>query len=314
MLAPILLASLLFTGSATAVDGACGVGGYATASLLGDLGQAIQQMIPFPGRFGAPAACTGACAARRSVLDETKRHERLLDERGVGTWYGDGNAYEILSDEQRQTWLEEHTKAGQRVPSPEELKRGSCIEWVMAHVEAYYESIGDLATWERIEKVVRGERLTGTSLARELKAAGWTSIYLNADGDFQGIESKDNEHVYSRAVVDRDGTYYDVPVDESIVDWRENPSRLSALEAEPFFIFIARGGLHTAAGVDGQLSELARGQGPDEKVLYQDPLRDIIDIYAEEVHSGGAAGLDSAMHMWGSGLALVPPGGSGRGK
>ncbi len=304
MIAPILLASFLLAGPAQAVDAACGAESYATASLLGDLNDAILQFIPFPS---IRKPCEGACAARRSVKRQTDRHERLLKHRGVGVWYGDGSAYNLLDDAERQAWLAENTKNGWAPPRADDLKRSSCIEWVMEHVEAYYASIGDLETWQRIERTVRSEKLTGTSLARELQAAGWTSIYMNADGSYQGITRPDAEHAYSLSVVERDGTYYGTPVDESIVGWGNDPDKLRELEQEPFFVLVQRGGLHVTAGVDGQVNELARSQGPDSQVIYQDPLRDIIDIYADEIHDGGDEGRDGAMHMWGSGLALVPP-------
>ncbi len=306
MIAPLLLATLLIAPPSDATDDACGVGSYATASLLGDLTQAVQQLVPFRNPWGR-GGCTGACAARLSVKQETERHQQLVQRRGVGSWYGDGSAYHRMSDEEKQAWILEHTKPGQRPPSVDELSRSSCIEWVMEHIEAYYESTGDLETWERIEATVRSEKLTGTSLARELEAAGWTSIYMNADGDYEGATEPDGEHLYSRVVAQRDGTYYDVPVERSIVGWGSNPAALAEIEASPFFVYVARGGLHVTAGVDGQINELARGQGPDATVIYQDPLRDIIDIYTNEVHDGGDEGRQGAMSMWGSGLVMLPP-------
>ncbi len=306
MIAPLILATLLTAAPSGATDGSCAAGSYTTASLLNDLSTAVQQLVPFRNPWGR-GGCTGACAARLSVKQETERHQQLVQRRGVGSWYGDGSAYHRMSDEEKQAWILEHTKPGQRPPSVDELSRSSCIEWVMEHIEAYYESTGDLETWERIEATVRSEKLTGTSLARELEAAGWTSIYMNADGDYEGATEPDGEHLYSRVVAQRDGTYYDVPVERSIVGWGSNPAALAEIEASPFFVYVARGGLHVTAGVDGQINELARGQGPDATVIYQDPLRDIIDIYTNEVHDGGDEGRQGAMSMWGSGLVMLPP-------
>ncbi len=319
MVTSILLSAFIATAPAGATGSSCDTGAF-TSSLLGDLDHALELMQPDPGLDGQLIAdggiveidcsqpiAAGACGARRSVVEETERHEWLRERRGVGVWYGDGSSYHALSDEDRVSWLEQSTTPGQRPPTPDELNRSSCIEWVMTHVEAYYNAIGERETWERIEAIVRSEKLTGTALARELQAVGWTSVYLNADGDYQGSTEDDGEHAYSRRVVDRDGTYYGVPVDESIVGWEADPAQLESLERQPFFVYVARGGLHVTAGVDGQINELARGEGPDGQVIYQDPLRDIIDIYADDVHDGGPEGRQKAMHMWGSGLMLVPP-------
>ncbi len=315
MLAPYFIAALMLLSPAGASDSSCDAGDYSTATLLGDLSSAAQQLVASSDlwsgqRLETPPpieTCTGTCAARRSVLEETERHVRLLEERGVGAWYGDGNIFHILSDEEKQAWLEEHTEAGERVPGVDELSRSSCIEWVMEHLEAYYSSIGELETWERIEQVVRSEKLTGTSLARELEAAGWTSIYLNADGSYAGADGEDNEHSYSWSVVQREGTYYGTAVDESIVGWEADPEKLRKIEQQRFFVMVNRGGVHVTAGVDGQISELARSEGPADQVIYQDPLRDIIRLYSEDVHGGGDEGRHRAMYMWGSGLVLLPP-------
>jgi hypothetical protein len=37
------------------------------------------------------------------------------------------------------------------------------------------------------------------------------------------------------------------------------------------------------------------------------PWRDIVRVYADEVYGGGPDGLRSALHMWGSGILIVPP-------
>jgi hypothetical protein len=315
----LLLGALLLDSPAHATGDACSTGGVQTTTLVFDLQNTISQLLPLPDLWREPVApppaddCAasgrpGACAARRSVIAQTERHERLLEETGVGAWYGDGNAFEILSPEERQTWVDSQTKPGSAPRRAQELKRGSCIEWAMEHVRAYYEAIGERETWERIEATVRGEKLTGTSLARELKAAGWRTIYLNADTSYQGADGQDTEHVYSRAVVDSKGSYYGTRVDESILDWEQHPERLAGIEQQPFFVYVARGGLHVTAGVDGAISELARGEGPADKLIYQDRLRDIIGVYTDDVHGGGEEGRHAAMRMWGSGMVLLPPG------
>jgi len=322
----------LLSGPATATGSTCdATSNVAPVTIAMDLGDVLQLTLPFIG-FGQEDSqrakdedggwrlpnipwpswnqpVLGGHAARRSVIDTTRQHREQLERTGIGTHYGDGSTYHRLSDEEREAWLTEHTRDGAVTPQASSLTRSSCIEWAMEHVRAYYEAMGDLETWEAIQARVRDENLQGTSLARELQAAGWTVVYLNADGSYQGVTDHDGEHVYSKRVVQEQGTYYGVPVDEAAVDWEADPDgKLGRIERAPFFVMVARGGLHVTAGVDGQISELSRGEGPHGQVLYQDPLRDIIDVYANEVYDGGEDGQQGARRMWGSGLVLLPPG------
>ena len=108
------------------------------------------------------------------------------------------------------------------------------------------------------------------------------SLHTNPDTSYQGPEdAPDSEHSYSNHVAQTQGTYYDVPLTGSLVDTDQNPERLNALEALPFFLMVSRGGMHVTAGVDGEINELARNEGPDSDVIYQDPLRDIDNVYSD---------------------------------
>ncbi|MFH1465378.1 MAG: hypothetical protein ABIO70_13405 [Pseudomonadota bacterium] len=316
MLPSHLFFALLLSGTVRATDGPC-TPCDPSGGLVHSLQQIVQPWLPLPG-IGQPSPSReapspaqlslGPWAAHQSVLDATRRHREQRARTGVGTHYGDTGRFHGLGDEEKRAWLAEHTRAGAQPPDPAELTRSSCVEWAMEHVRAYYEATGELATWEGIERRVRDERLQGTSLARELQAAGWRALYLNADTAYDGVTEPDGEHTYSLAVVRESGTYYGVPVDGSVLDWEEDPGALATVEGSPFFVYVARGGLHVTAGVDGAVNELARGENPDQRVIYQDPLRDIIGVYASEVYGGGDAGQQKARRMWGSGLVLLPPG------
>jgi hypothetical protein len=37
------------------------------------------------------------------------------------------------------------------------------------------------------------------------------------------------------------------------------------------------------------------------------PPRDIVDVYARDIY-GGSDGIAKALHMWGSGVVVIPPG------
>ena len=55
--------------------------------------------------------------------------------------------------------------------------------------------------------------------------------------------------------------------------------------------------------------ELARAESPDGTVIYQDNLRDIVQVYARTAYTTGTAAEreERARHLWGSGIALIPP-------
>ncbi len=330
MLSPAYVLALLLTGPALATDGPCAPCDP-SGGLIESLQQIVQPWLHLPGLPpGAPAATPanqspareapvrrapspgqlslGTHAAHQSVIDATHRHREQRERTGVGTHYGDVGSFHRLGEDEKRAWLAGHTRDGAVSPAPGDLTRSSCVEWAMEHVRAFYEATGDSATWETIERRVRDERLQGTSLARELQAAGWRVLYLNADTAYSGVTEPDGEHVYSLAVAQENGTYYDVPVDDTVLNWERNPAALAEVEAAPFFVYVARGGLHVAAGVDGAINELARGENPDQQVIYQDPLRGIIGVYATDVYGGGDAGQQKARRMWGSGMVLLPPG------
>lgn len=311
-LAPLSSALLLFAClQAPAAEAQTSCGGPTCANgLLQDLGALPGWGDRSPDDHdheGTVPTLTPTEAARQSVLQKTKAHEEARRRTGIGTHYGDKSPFYALPDAERQAWLDAHVKPGADPVSAADLTRSSCIEWTMEHVRAWYEAAGDLATWERIDRYVRDHQLQGTALAQALHDAGWRTVYLNPDTSWRGPDGKDEEHHYSWLVAKEGGRYYEVPVDETLVDWEKDPARLDRVRNQPFFVFVARGGLHVVAGVDGQVNELARGEGPDSTVIYQDPFDRIIDVYARTVYGGGEQGDARARHMWGSGVMLLPP-------
>ena len=250
----------------------------------------------------------GSQAARESVIKTMAEHHRLKEERGFGTHYGDTSTYSTLIDEEKQSYLQDIAGEEAVAISPDELTKSSCIEWAMEHVRAWYQATGQLEIFEAIDAETRNADLKGTELAKILVGHGWQAWYSNPDTSYQGPEdAPDSEHSYSNHVAQTQGTYYDVPLSGSLVDTDQSPELFQALEAMPFFLMVSRGGMHVTAGVDGEINELARNEGPDSDVIYQDPLRDIINVYAD-IYGGGEEGQHKARHLWGSGLILLPPG------
>ena len=249
----------------------------------------------------------GADAARSSVVDRSAEHQAQLESRGVGTHFGGKSEFGQMSDEEKQDWLQQQARDGV-VIDPAELTQSSCIEWAMEHVRAWYEATGQLELYEAIEAETRAANLRGTALAQILVQNGWQAWYFNPDTSYRGHEdAPDAEHSYSHHVAETQGTYYDVPLTGQMVNTEAHPERLDALEATPFFVAVARGGLHVTAGVDGQINELAQGQGPDQTLIYQDAYRDIIPAYTA-YNGGGEMAEHMTRAMWGSGLIVTPPG------
>jgi hypothetical protein len=247
-------------------------------------------------------------AARASLERTTQAHHAQRQATGIGTHFGDASAYAKLDDAGRARWLASRATPGTTPPSPSSLTSSSCIGWTMEHVQRWYQAAGKMDRWREVERAVKAENMTGVALARELRKDGWQALYNNPDTSWAGTaEAPDNEHRYSLHVARTSGTYYGVPVDGMLTDWGNDPSKLSALAKAPFFVHVARGGLHVTAGTRGSISEFARNEGPDGQGIYQDPLARIVDVYAD-VYGGGDNGRARAMHMWGSGLTLVPPG------
>ncbi len=247
-------------------------------------------------------------AARQSVIQSTADHRQAVEERGVGLYYGDKSSYHDLSEEEKVQWLQEQSGEGSVVISPDELTKSSCIEWAMEHVQAWYQAMGQDDVFEQIDAETRNADLKGTELAKILVNYGWQAWYTNPDTSYTGPEdAQDAEHTYSNHIADKQGTYYDVPLAGKLVDTDANKNKFNVLESLPFFLSVSRGGMHVTAGVDGQINELARGEGPDNTVIYQDPYRDIVDVYTD-VYGGGQEGEHKARKLWGSGLILLPPG------
>lgn len=249
------------------------------------------------------ARLSPAEAAEQSLSTTTRTHQSLRRTRGVGTHYGDASDFAGLDAAGKEKYLAEKTQAGQTPPSPGELTSSSCIGWAMEHVGAWYKAAGKEGRWAELQSTLQADNLRGTTLARELQRDGWKAYYNNPD---TRRETEDTEHRYTDHVAKTQGTYYGIPLDGRMTDWAQDKTQLAPVDKAPFFVHVARGGLHVTAGTRGQVNELARKAGPDAQAIYQDPMANIIDEYAA-VYGGGDAGRERAMHMWGSGVTLVPP-------
>jgi hypothetical protein len=248
-----------------------------------------------------------ARAAAEATWTTQREHLRRLGERGIGTHFGDASAFHRLAPAAQQAFLDERLHPGAARVVPSMLTRSSCVEYVMEQTGRGFMAVGADDAWDRIDDVTRAEQLRGTALARMLVAQGWRAFLVVATTD-RNLIGDDPEHHYSLAVARRDRTSYGVPLEGALVGFIEHERVRAAMDALPFGVLVQRGGLHVVAVADGTVHELARAEGPHQQVVYADAWRDIVRVYAEQVHGGGAEGVRATLHMWGSGILVVPPG------
>jgi hypothetical protein len=271
----------------------------AVAALSRALGCALDRA-PTRGRLLGTAAAAQAWTTQRT-------HLTLLRERGLGTHYGDASPYHRLPVGEQQAFLDARLRPGAARVDVADLTRSSCVEYVMEQTARGFAAVDAGDEWQRVEATARAEQLRGTSLARALVAEGWRAFLVVATTD-RNLIGDDGEHAYSLAVARRDRVSYGVPLEGALVGFIEHERVRAAMDALPFGVLVQRGGLHVVAVADGTVHELARGEGPHQEVIYADPWRDIVRVYAEDIYGGGENGLRRALHMWGSGILVVPPG------
>jgi hypothetical protein len=229
-----------------------------------------------------------------SIEDKMNRHRNSIAETGVGTYYGDHSSMKSMSTTERQEWIDRNAKPGTTPPAATDLKESSCIGWVYENVGAAYQAAGKADRWNEILRTVAAKGSKGTDLAKELQKDGWESVYWNPDTKKSADGSA--EHTYSAAIVNRNKTYYGIKVDHQLTNYRPatdsntqaDSSGIDKLKDIPFFFGLARGGMHTFVGRDGNVNEFSWTSMPNSTSAIKDvPLQD---------------------YAWLSGLIMVPPG------
>ena len=247
-----------------------------------------------------------ADAAADKAWATFERHHQTRAETGIGTHYGDTSEFHEMSLEEKQDFLAEHVKEGLNPPSPESLTRSSCVEYTMELAEAGFTGNEGQVAWEEVDADTRADQLRGTTLTKKLVEKGWHAYLYIDDPEYRGITSEDGEHQYALAQAERAGEYYGTPLQGVFVANTELHRK--SMGALKFGVFVLRGGTHVAAIADGAVHELARSEGPNKHVLYNDLWVDIIDIYTQYVFEGGEEGEHSARRLWHSGVIVIPPG------
>jgi LysM repeat protein len=241
-----------------------------------------------PNDLGTKLAAAGA----QSIELRMKAHNDSIDKTGIGTYYGDHSYFKSMSPEEKKEWLKQNTKAGATTPAMP--KENSCIGWAMENVGAAYKAAGKTERWNEIMGIVTSKGSKGIDLAKELQKDGWQAIYWNPDAKHP--DDSNPEHSFSAAQVSRGNGYYGLKITDTVENYRptagqgtkQDMSGIDKLSKVPFFFGMAKGGVHTFVGRQGNVNEFHWSETPDSHHAIQEtPLKD---------------------WGWNSGVIMVPPG------
>jgi hypothetical protein len=237
----------------------------------------------------APFGPALAQAGRSSIQTLRNRHQRSIEQSGVGLFYGDHSSFHAMSPEDRATWLHDNARG----PVPKGLRESSCIGWALENLSRAYAAVGRSNRWAEIEADVVKRGSIGTVLAEDLAKDGWEAVYFNPDVNHP--KDGDPEHPATARIVRDRGTYYGITVRRSVINYAPSDGSRTVkdlsgeqmLERVPFFFGLARGGRHTFVGHDGIVSEFHWMAEPnDADAIQETPLPDF---------------------DWLSGVIMIPP-------
>lgn len=233
-----------------------------------------------------------AAGGAQSIELRMKQHADAIEKTGVGVYYGDHSAMKTMTPEERKQWAAENAKPG-TTPSSN-FKESSCIGWALENVGAAYSAAGKAERWNEIVRIVGAKGSKGTDLAKELQKDGWQAIYWNPDA--KNPNDGNTEHSFSATQVARGKGYYGLDITASVQNYRptdatKTPQDLSGIEKlskVPFFFGLAKGGMHTFVGRNGNVNEFHWNEMPNStRAIEERPLKD---------------------WGWNSGVIMVPPG------
>ncbi len=238
--------------------------------------------------FGNKLAAGGA----QSIELRMKQHLDSIERTGVGVYYGDHSSMKTMTPDERKQWAAENAKPG-ATPSAN-FKENSCIGWAMENVGAAYAAAGKSERWREIQGIVASKGSKGTDLAKELQKDGWQAVYWNPDA--KNPNDGNQEHSFSASQVARGKPYYGVNIDAQVINYRptdpdktkQDLSGIDKLSKVPFFFGLAKGGMHTFVGRNGNVNEFHWNEMPNStRAIEERPLKD---------------------WGWNSGVIMVPPG------
>lgn len=242
-----------------------------TPSCVTDLANVVDAMAGGTMPFLANAAAT---ATQR--MDQA--HDKLLEERGYGLYYGNR-----ISDASAWPGV---------VPQ-------DCTTFVLEILSQAYKAAGLADEWARIfNEAVVGSGSTGfkgLELMQALQRSGWSGHYWNPD--VKNPRDNGDEHPWSYYLANKNDEYYGLEVDmnRAIINYNltdmdeaHSSSGLDALRKVPFAVLGAKGGKHMAVVVYGKVYEVHWSASPTSDAVISE--------------------VDLGEWGWLSGAVVIPPG------
>lgn len=202
-----------------------------------------------------------AAAKGRGMMLE---HHAAIDEDGTGKYMGNRSSAE----------------------QPAGVKKQDCTTYVIEVLRSAFQAKGQGAAFEQaLAHALRasGGQLKGIELLKALEAIGWKGVFWSPDP--KNPHDGDNEHSFAYSVASKKGTYYGAQVDpgRAVVDYNptdeaktaKKTGNLEKLQRLPLGVIAARGGMHMALIINGQVYEVHWDRPPDDKdVIQATPLEE----------------------------------------
>jgi hypothetical protein len=170
------------------------------------------------------------------------------------------------------------TKSGEAPASG--VKKSDCTILVLDVLEQAFTAQGKAADWKKAKAKAlelaktRGGGISGIDIQQALVSElGWKGIFWAPDPSFHYTSEADkSEHAVAYKKARESGTYYGLPVEQSVVNYApregsgttKETSQLQNLQAIPFGVLSARGARHMALIVRGTVYEVHWNETSDK--------------------------------------------------
>jgi len=204
-----------------------------------------------------------ADAAKAKAMGMDTAHDKAVEDDGLGLYYGNQLDYD-----------ESYGGA----------KPLDCTTYVLQVLKSAFESVGRSADWTKaFNKAVANSNgaFKGIELMKALQTElNWEASYWNPDTKNPGDGS--DEHTYSAYLAGKGGYYgLDVDPDKDVTNYApssgssttKDATDLETIKKLPFAVLAARGGMHMAMLIDGNVYEVHWSDEPTSKdVIEATPL------------------------------------------
>jgi len=204
-----------------------------------------------------------ADAARAKAMGMDTAHDQAVEDDGLGLYYGNRLDYD-------------ESFGG--------AKPLDCTTYVLQVLESAFASVGRSADWTKAFNTAVANSngaFKGIELMKALQTElSWEASYWNPDTKNPGDGS--DEHTYSAYLAGKGGYYgLDVDPDKDVTnyapssgsDTTQDATDLETIKKLPFAVLAARGGMHMAMLIDGNVYEVHWSDQPTSKdVIEATPL------------------------------------------